>query len=104
MGQNNDSTEICVIGNSHTNTNYFNAQILDSILNCIKPDLILIELDSSFFTSDFQFDTINKPYLLNKEKSSPSILGTTIYINNHKNTDIRPFDISGRNTFYREHN
>lgn len=102
IGQNNDSTEICIIGNTHTNTSYFNAQIMDSILNRIHPDLILVELDSSFFTSGFQFDTIKTPSLLDREKSSPSINGTRLYQRTHSNIDIRPFDIEGRNDFYRE--
>ncbi|MCK4678180.1 MAG: hypothetical protein KAT48_08625 [Bacteroidales bacterium] len=102
-GQNNDSTEICIIGNPHNNTSYFNAQILDSILNRIKPDLILVELDSSFFNSEFQYDTVKIPYLLKEEKSSPTIIASNNYRENHNNIDIRPFDILGRNDFYKKH-
>lgn len=99
-GQNVDIHEICIIGETHSKTTYCNDKILDSLLTRIKPDLILVELDSSFFTSGFQYDTIKRPYLLDDSKSSNSILATNSYIKNNKKTDIRPFDITGRNDFY----
>jgi hypothetical protein len=101
--QNIETTEICVIGTLHNDTDYFNSQILDSILNRIEPDLILVELDSSFFTSDFQYDTIKRPYLLKKEQSSPTIIATNNY-RSENSCDVRPYDISGRNDSLRAHN
>jgi len=99
-GQNVNIHEICIIGETHSKTSYCNSNILDSILTRIKPDLILVELDSSFFTSGFQYDTVKRPYLLDESKSSNSIIATNLYIKNNKQTDIRPFDITGRNDFY----
>lgn len=101
LGQNIESSVICVIGTSHNNTIFCNVQILDSVLNLIKPDLILEELDSSFFTSDFRYDTVNYPSILHGSESSPADIASNNYQKSHK-VDIRPFDITGRNKFYRD--
>jgi hypothetical protein len=45
-----DSTAIVVVGTVHTKTDNFTVQGLTDILERIKPDLILVELDSSFLT------------------------------------------------------
>lgn len=100
-GQNADTTVICIIGTSHYNTNFCNVGTLDSVLNQIKPDLILEELDSSFFTSEFRYDTVHYPGILNSPESSPADIASDNYQKSHK-ADIRPFDITGRNKFYRE--
>lgn len=96
-----DSTEICIIGTSHTTTDFCNVQVLYSVLCTIKPDLILIELDSSFFNSDLQYDSIRYPYLFDEKQSSVEIIASHKYQQIFK-TDIRPFDITNRNQFYRD--
>ncbi|MCC9136782.1 hypothetical protein ACFSKU_10240 [Pontibacter silvestris] len=48
-------TEITVIGTIHQAASNFNPDTLYEILERIKPDIILIEIDSSFFTEDFRF-------------------------------------------------
>jgi hypothetical protein len=101
LGQKTDTSFICVIGTSHNNTIFCNVQTLDSILNLIKPDLILEELDSSFFTSDLRYDTLNYTSILHGPESSPTDIASINYQKSH-NVDIRPFDITGRNRFYRE--
>jgi hypothetical protein len=72
----------------------------DSIYNIllkIKPDVILIELDSSYFTSDFRFNIDPDPFWGNQ------MLGAYKYYSLHK-VDLRPFDIQGRDEWYRETN
>jgi len=96
-----DSTEVCIIGTSHTNTDFCNVNALYSILCNVKPDLILIETDSSFFTPDLQYDSIRYPYLFDENKSSVEIIASHKYQQKFK-TDIRPYDIPKRNQFYRD--
>ncbi len=85
-----------MIGTSHIATNYQNTDTLIEILNKIKPDVVLIELDSSFFTKKFDFDTLNFPDILEKSNENNA---TFFYKKSYK-IDIRPFDITGRNDFY----
>jgi len=98
--QQNDTIELCIIGNPHRTTNYYNNQILYSILNRIHPDLILMEFDSSFFTKDFSYDTVKYPMLL----SSVNAIATNNYKDNYDNVTLRPFDIQGRNDSLKTHN
>ncbi len=102
FGQSLETTEVIVIGNPHTNNTYYNAKVVDSLLTNIQPDLILVEFDSSFFNSEFSYDTIKHPQLL-KRNSSPNTIGTNNYVSKHKSAIIRPFDISGRNDSLRKH-
>jgi len=97
--ENFKKTELYIIGTIHNPTDIINSDTLFNILKKIKPDLILVELDSSFFTKDFNFDTIKYPDLLSTNEN--------ISINKYKQfykTDVRPFDITGRNDFYRKYN
>ena len=92
-------TEICIVGEVHEEREYMNADSIYDILLKIKPDVILIELDSSFFTRDFLFDLDKNPDLL----SSNQNIGAEKYRLQHK-VDLRPFDMSGRNEWYRKTN
>jgi len=94
--------EIWLIGTAHEENNYINPDSLTNIFNQIKPDLILIELEEQHFTKDFDFK-------LNDDEV-PDFLASSnennaIY-NYHKanNIQVRPFDINGRNDFYRNEN
>lgn len=102
-GQNNPKTrEVCIIATLHDITDYCNPRILDSILQVIKPDLILVEMDSSFFTPDFYYDTISRPYLVIPESSSVETITTHNYKKMNPEVDIRPYDICNRNDYYRQ--
>ena len=92
-------TEICIVGEVHEECEYMNADSTYNILLRIKPDVILIELDSSFFTSDFLFDLDKDPDLL----SSNQNIGSEKY-RLHNKVDLRPFDMSNRNEWYRKTN
>ena len=86
-----NDTELYVIGTVHESTDSFNSDTLLNILNKIKPDLILIESDSSYFTPDFRLnDDVKYEFL---ETSAVSE-----YLKNNTSL-LRPYDISGRDKF-----
>lgn len=84
---------IIVIGNVHKPMPQYNADTLYAILENIKPDIILHELDSSFFTADFNF---KEPSGENEQNASEK------YKKIHPATLIRPFEFEGRNQYRRE--
>ena len=83
-------TEICVVGETHEECSYMNRDSVYNILFNIKPDVILIEMDSSIFTNDFRFNEEPNSYWGNQ------MLGAEKYHSLHK-VDLRPFDMEGRN-------
>lgn len=92
-------TNIYLIGTMHRETSYINADSLYNIFLDIKPDVILVELDSAFFTTDFK---------LNQERY-PDILSTNENMAIHRyrtefGVNLRPYEIEGRNVFYQENN
>jgi hypothetical protein len=82
-------TEIIVIGTQHKPVPNFNSEILFSLLEEVKPDLILLELDSIKFTSDFKLKEIKENELLASEK----------YRLKYPKTKLRPFEFEGRNQY-----
>ncbi len=82
--------EIVVIGNIHQPVSNYNSDTIVNILNTIKPDFLLQELDNSFFTSDFKFK---------EEPKENEGLASVKYISEHPNTKMRPFDFEGRNEY-----
>ena len=79
-------TSLYIVGAVHKSSKNFNSDSITSILTRLKPDLILLELDSSFFDKDFKFKF--------KPRSNENV-GTKEYISKHP-TLIRPYDIKGR--------
>jgi hypothetical protein len=92
-------TEICIVGEVHEERKYMNSDSVYNILLKIKPDVILIELDSSYFTNDFLFNLDKYPDMLSSNQNS----GAETYRLQHK-VDLRPFDMSGRDNWYRKIN
>lgn len=91
-------TKVYVIGTTHQAVNCINSEALEDILNKIRPDVILVEVDSSFLTKDFHFDLEKYPDIL-----SSSMENTAVNRYKQKNQVVlRPFDITGRNEFYRQ--
>ena len=82
-------TEIIVIGTQHKPVPNFNSEILFKILEEVKPDLILLELDSIKFTSDFKLKEVKENELLASEK----------YRLKYPTTKLRPFEFEGRNQY-----
>ena len=79
-------TNFYIVGTVHDRTRNFNPDSVLNILAKLKPDLILIELDSSFFDNDFNLK-IRTP--------TNETLGINKYVSKHP-TPIRPYDIKGR--------
>lgn len=88
-------SEIVLVGTVHSPTPSFQEEALVRILNRVKPDLILLELDPSFFDSAF---TLPEKYQsISMESKAATVYAKTAAIK------LRPFDIEGRNKFYQEH-
>jgi len=86
-------SEIIVIGNVHTPMDRYNADSLYNIMEKVKPDIILHEMDHTFFTKDFKFKGPSKE---NEQNASER------YIAKYPEVLIRPFEFEGRNEYRRE--
>lgn len=86
---NNKKTELVLLGTVHQPIDNFTPDTLYNILVKIKPDLILFEVDSTFFTKEFKFK---------KTWNSNENIATVKYMKNF-NVDIRPYDFTGRNEY-----
>ncbi|RTQ48924.1 hypothetical protein EJV47_15130 [Hymenobacter gummosus] len=86
--------ELVIVGTVHRPTRLFNPDSVAGILERVRPDLILVELDSSFFTPAFE---LKQPARENED------LGVARYRRLHPRVPLRPFDIEGRNEFHRRH-
>ncbi|MFB9054135.1 hypothetical protein ACFFVB_13685 [Formosa undariae] len=84
------ATEIIVIGTLHKPVPNFNSEILFNILEDEKPDFVLCELDSSFFTSDFKYK--------NSTTSNEGIASEK-YAQKYPMTHLRPYEFEGRNEY-----
>lgn len=67
-----------------------NADSIYEVLLKFKPDIILVELDSSFFYDDFTFNTLF---------NGNEMIATTRYKMNYPNTQIRPIEFEGREKY-----
>lgn len=89
-----DPTEIVVIGTVHISTENFNSDTLLHYFENIKPDLILVECDSSYMTSDFRLKEDIK-------YAFPETMAITEYLKNNS-ADLRPYDLTGRDNILNE--
>ena len=87
------STEIIIVGTVHKETKAFASKDLLAILKAVHPEVILCERDSSFFTRDFKFNHLFGGL---EETAICEYLKTEQAL-------LRPYDIEGRNQFYRDH-
>jgi hypothetical protein len=90
----NDTTSIVILGTVHNRTEKFTNDSLLNIIKRVNPDLILMELDSSFFTESMSI----KPEF---QKISLENTVLTDYLKYYK-VQVRPYDIEGRNKTYNE--
>jgi pheromone shutdown protein TraB len=88
-------TEIVIVGTVHSPTTKFTEETLVTILRRVNPDLIMLELDPSFFDSSFALP--EKYQNIAMETKAVAAYGKTASVK------MRPFDIEGRNKFYQEH-
>lgn len=91
-------TEVCLVGTKHNPCTYFNSDSVYAILLRVQPDVVLMELDSTFFDKNFRFDLEKYPDLLSTNEN----IGAHRY-QQERGVDLRPFEITGRNEWYREH-
>lgn len=82
-------TNLILLGTVHQAVENFNSDSLYNILEKIQPDLILFEVDSSFFTQDFKFK---------KTWESNENIATIRYMDNFE-VDVRPYEFTGRNEY-----
>jgi hypothetical protein len=87
-------TEVVVIGTVHEPTASFREETLTGILARVKPDLILLELDPSFFDST---STLLSQY----ERVSLETRSAVAYARS-AGIKLLPYDIEGRNKFYQQ--
>lgn len=93
--QHSDKAEIYIIGTVHEpSSTILNPQMLFDILEKIKPDVILQELDSELM-KDF--------YKENMSKNSNEVSATILYLNKYPKTFNLPFEFEGRNQYRRDH-
>ncbi len=85
-------TELIILGTVHKPIKGFQPDSLYKILVNIKPDLILFEVDSSFFTKEFKF---------NKTWDSNENITTVKYMKNF-DVDVRPYEFTSRNEYRRK--
>lgn len=83
------NSELVLLGTVHSPVENFNADSLYQILEKIKPDIILYEVDSSFFDKAFNFQ---------KDLNSNEYFATSRYLKNSRAV-IRPYDFTGRNEY-----
>jgi hypothetical protein len=91
----NGGTEIVLVGTVHSPTTKFTEGTLIDILRRVNPDLVLLELDPSFFDGSFALPEKYQNISL-ENKAVTAYLKTA-------GARLRPFDIEGRNKFYQEH-
>jgi hypothetical protein len=96
FSSNNDTTSIVILGTVHNRTEKFTDDSLLNIIKRVNPDLILMELDSSFFTQSMSI----KPEF---QKISLENTVLTEYLKSYK-VLVRPYDIEGRNKIYNDNN
>lgn len=82
-------TDLVLLGTVHQAVQNFTSDSLYNILVKFKPDLILFEVDSSFFNREFDFI---------KTWQSNENIATVKYMNDF-DVDVRPYDFTGRNEF-----
>jgi len=92
------TTKVYIVGTAHEERKYINPDTLENLLSKLQPDVFLSELDSTFFTKEFNYDLKKYPDLLSTNENISSYR----YKQQHPEMALRPFDISGRNEFYRQ--
>lgn len=86
-----DSTRIIITGTVHIETDNFKSDTLLQLIKKVKPDIILVETDSSYFTPDFEL----KEDIMNE---FPETRALTEY-KKIQNVRLIPYDIKGRDMF-----
>ncbi|PBJ10214.1 hypothetical protein [Flavobacterium sp. ACN6] len=90
INTNKKKSELIIIGTVHFPIKQINSDTIYSVLENLKPDIILMESDMTNFNSDYTF---KKTYNENEWNA------VVKYRNTHKNTLFRPIEFEGRNNY-----
>lgn len=95
----NSQSRLRIVATVHSPTKYITQDSLIKVLDDFKPDIILMEWDTSLIDNKGNIK-------LTADQMSKSLEGQTaqFYKQKHPEILIRGFDISYRNRFYKEHN
>ncbi|QBQ40318.1 hypothetical protein E2P86_03800 [Sphingobacterium psychroaquaticum] len=85
-------TEIYIIGNIHDSVPNYHPQILFNILDKVKPDIILHEVDSKGM----------EEYIKEANPKGNEIKASNQYVQKYPNTKRLPFDFEGRNQYRKD--
>jgi hypothetical protein len=96
MVANAQTSNVTIIGTVHYPSKQFDADTLLSILEKIKPDIILLELDSGLFNKTF-----DAQYRLMYASKENEPIAVSRYIALHPATKAGPFDFENRDTYRR---
>lgn len=86
-------SKVTIIGNVHYPSAAYNADTLYAILEQLKPDIILMELDSIAFAKIFKQQYPSK-------ENEP--VATLLYISRNPHTTATPFEFEGRDNYRKE--
>lgn len=90
-------TTLCIIGTAHDSTEFINPSTLYAAIERARPGVILCELETGHFTTDFELNTADFPDIATASNENITV---SRYALDH-NVLLRPYDIDGRNEFYR---
>ena len=91
-------TRLTIIGTAHEPTPHFNSDTLFDLLKKIKPDVILMELDTNLMDNQGNF----KRWAINDVGNEH--IASVRYRDIHPKVLFRPFDIAGRSVYYQNNN
>lgn len=89
----NGENRVLLVGTVHNATQNVNADSIYNLLLKFKPDIILMELDSTFFYDDFTYKTLF---------DGNEMIATTRYKMNFPNVQIRPIEFERREEYRQE--
>jgi len=89
-------TQLCIIGTMHDSTALINPRSIYDAIESVRPDVVLCELEAKYFTGN-TYNLAEYPDLLSTNEN----ISTYRYQQKH-NIDLRPYEIEGRNDYYRE--
>lgn len=94
IAANAQASNVTIIGAVHYPSPKFNSDTLLNMLEEIKPDIILLELDSSRF-----YKTFDTSYSLQYASKENEPVAVARYIAQHSATKAGPFDFENRDTY-----
>lgn len=89
--------KILVLGTVHSETKYITKDTLLKVLDKFKPDIILMELDTSLMD-------INGKFKVEPTKLSLESIVASDYQTNHPHVRLAGIDVANRNAHYKSHN